>query len=133
MAVGCGFVAMGEVGLAWLKRCFLGVQDGSRWKLGIVEELGMRQAKEATTFGERLRQKRLDKKITLRKFADLIGVSSTYLSQVEQGRYDPPTADRVTQIAKTLARMQTSGSGLRIACRMMWTRSLRSTRRICRN
>jgi HTH-type transcriptional regulator, competence development regulator len=62
----------------------------------------MRQAKEATTFGGRLRQKRLEKKITLRKFADMIGVSSTYLSQVEQGRYDPPTADRVTQIAKIL-------------------------------
>ena len=61
-------------------------------------------SKERTTteFGGRLREKRLEKKITLRKFADMIGVSSTYLSQVEQGRYDPPTADRVRQIAKIL-------------------------------
>lgn len=55
-----------------------------------------------TEFGARLREMRLEKKITLRKFADMIGVSSTYLSQVEQGRYDPPTADRVRQIAKIL-------------------------------
>src|SRR6056297_743806 len=61
------------------------------------------QKKRTTTdFGARLREKRLAKQITLRKFATMIGVSSTYLSQVEQGRYDPPTADRVRQIAEIL-------------------------------
>ena len=39
---------------------------------------------------------------SLRKFAETIGVSPTYLSQVEQGRFDPPTAERVEQIAKLL-------------------------------
>jgi len=53
-------------------------------------------------FGARLREKRLAKQITLRKFATMISVSSTYLSQVEQGRYVPPTADRVRQIAEIL-------------------------------
>ncbi|WP_413431798.1 helix-turn-helix domain-containing protein [Crateriforma spongiae] len=60
------------------------------------------KTRTTTRFGARLREKRLEKQITLRKFADMIGVSSTYLSQVEQGRYDPPTADRVRQIAKIL-------------------------------
>lgn len=62
----------------------------------------VQRARKTTEFGQRLREKRLEKKITLRKMADMIGVSSTYLSQVEQGRYDPPTADRVADIAKIL-------------------------------
>jgi HTH-type transcriptional regulator, competence development regulator len=62
----------------------------------------VKKASAAHTFGARLRQKRTDKKISLRKFAEMIGVSSTYLSQVEQGHYSPPTADRVTQIAAIL-------------------------------
>ena len=44
----------------------------------------------------------MEKRITLRKFADMIGVSPTYLSQVEQGRFDPPTANRVRRIAEIL-------------------------------
>ncbi len=44
----------------------------------------------------------MDKRITLRKFADMIGVSPTYLSQVEKGRFHPPTAYRVRRIAKLL-------------------------------
>ncbi len=53
-------------------------------------------------FGEELRAKRLECGHTLRKFAAIVGVSPTYLSQVEQGNIDPPTADRVTEMAKLL-------------------------------
>lgn len=66
----------------------------------LEKEVSVAKKKQATSFGAVLRGKRLDKKISLRKFAEMIGVSSTYLSQVEQDRYDPPTADRVTKIAK---------------------------------
>ena len=55
-----------------------------------------------TTFGELLRAKRLAKGYSLRKFASLIDVSPTYLSQVEQGHIDPPTAERVGRIAELL-------------------------------
>ncbi|GIW81354.1 MAG: transcriptional regulator [Gemmatales bacterium] len=54
------------------------------------------------TFGELLREKRIDKKFSLRKFAALVGVSPTYLSQVEQGNVQPPTADRVKRMAELL-------------------------------
>ncbi len=54
------------------------------------------------TFGERLREKRIEKGYSLRKFADLVGVSPTYLSQVEQGNVDPPTAERVKRMADLL-------------------------------
>lgn len=42
------------------------------------------------SFGELLREKRLEKDLSLRKFASLVGVSPTYLSQVEQDNVMPP-------------------------------------------
>jgi transcriptional regulator with XRE-family HTH domain len=54
------------------------------------------------TFGQALREKRIEKGHSLRKFAELVGVSPTYLSQVEQGNVDPPTAERVRRMAELL-------------------------------
>ncbi len=59
--------------------------------------------KHDKTFGEALREKRIEKGFSLRKFAQLVGVSPTYLSQVEQGNVDPPTADRVKRMAELMA------------------------------
>ena len=53
-------------------------------------------------FGQVLRETRLEKKYSLRKFAQLVGISPTYLSQVEQSNVDPPTADRVKKMAEIL-------------------------------
>lgn len=53
-------------------------------------------------FGRALRETRLAKRFSLRKFAQLVGVSPTYLSQVEQGNVQPPTADRVKRMAELL-------------------------------
>ncbi|MEX1028266.1 MAG: helix-turn-helix transcriptional regulator [Candidatus Paceibacterota bacterium] len=53
-------------------------------------------------FGKALRAKRLERSFTLRKFAELVGVSPTYLSQVEQCNVMPPTADRVERMAELL-------------------------------
>lgn len=53
-------------------------------------------------FGQVLREKRMEKGFSLRKFAQLVGVSPTYLSQVEQSNVDPPTADRVRRMAEIL-------------------------------
>lgn len=55
------------------------------------------------TFGQVLREKRLAKGYSLRKFAELIDVSPTYLSLVEQGKVErPPTAERVRRMAELL-------------------------------
>lgn len=59
-------------------------------------------SKSPVTFGQVLREMRLAKKLSLRKFAELVGVSPTYLSQVEQDNVDPPTAERVQRIAEIL-------------------------------
>lgn len=58
--------------------------------------------KQQLSFGRLLREKRLAKKFSLRKFAELVGVSPTYLSQVEQENVMPPTADRVKRMAELL-------------------------------
>ena len=54
-------------------------------------------------FGQLLREKRVEKGFSLRKFAELVGISPTYLSQVEQGKIEkPPTAERVKKMAELL-------------------------------
>lgn len=54
------------------------------------------------TFGELMRKKRMEKQITLRKFAELIGVSPTYISQIERNEANPPAEDKVKEMAKIL-------------------------------
>lgn len=53
-------------------------------------------------FGGLLREKRLAKGLTLRKFAEQIGVSPTYVSGVENGTLPPPTFERIEAISKLL-------------------------------
>jgi transcriptional regulator with XRE-family HTH domain len=62
----------------------------------------MSTKKTSQLFGSRLREKRIAKKFSLRKFAELVGISPTYLSQVEQSNVDPPTAERVQRMAELL-------------------------------
>ncbi|TVQ34154.1 MAG: helix-turn-helix domain-containing protein [Phycisphaeraceae bacterium] len=54
-------------------------------------------------FGILLRKTRTEKGFSLRKFAELVGVSPTYLSLVEKGKVErPPTAERVRRMAELL-------------------------------
>lgn len=59
-------------------------------------------SKKKLTFGQVLRETRLAKGFTLRKFAEEVGLSPTYVSQVEQENVDPPTAERVKTMAELL-------------------------------
>ena len=54
-------------------------------------------------FGEILRESRIAKGFSLRKFAELVGISPTYLSLVEQSKViKSPTAERVSRMAELL-------------------------------
>jgi len=53
-------------------------------------------------FGALIREKRLAKGLSLRRFAQLVGISPTYVSQIETGNFDPPTAERVQRMAEIL-------------------------------
>lgn len=60
-------------------------------------------ATKRKTFGQLLRETRLAKGLSLRKFAELIEVSPTYLSLIEQEKVErPPTAERVRRMAEVL-------------------------------
>lgn len=60
-------------------------------------------SRQPASFGDLIREKRLAKGYSLRKFATLVGISPTYLSHVEQGKVDtPPTVERVTKMAELL-------------------------------
>jgi transcriptional regulator with XRE-family HTH domain len=58
-------------------------------------------------FGKRLRELREAKKATspefgLRRFAASVGISPTFLSLIEVGKFDPPAVDKVKRMAALL-------------------------------
>jgi transcriptional regulator with XRE-family HTH domain len=54
------------------------------------------------TFGQALRALRMEKNVTLRDMARRLDLTPTYLSQVEQGKFSPPTEDRIKQMGQIL-------------------------------
>jgi len=59
-------------------------------------------SKKKETFGQYIRRRRMEMGFTLREFARKVGVSPTYMSQVEQDVADPPTVERVRKMAELL-------------------------------
>jgi HTH-type transcriptional regulator, competence development regulator len=58
-------------------------------------------------FGRRIRQLREEKKkadpgFSLRKFADAVGISPTFLSKVEVGEFAPPSPENIQKMAELL-------------------------------
>ncbi|MGV3723958.1 MAG: helix-turn-helix domain-containing protein [Actinomycetota bacterium] len=57
---------------------------------------------DTSPFGRKLRQLREDRDLTLRQVSKLVGLSPTYLSQVERGEALPPAEDKVIALAGLL-------------------------------
>ena len=58
-------------------------------------------------FGERIRQLREEKKqsdprFSLRRFAEAVDLSPTFLSKMELGEFDPPRPDKIKKMAELL-------------------------------
>lgn len=58
-------------------------------------------------FGKRIRALREEKKMvdpsfSLRKFAEKVGVSATFISKLENGEFDPPRAEKIIKMAELL-------------------------------
>lgn len=51
--------------------------------------------------GQIIKSKRIEKKFTQRKLADLVNISRNYISDIETGRY-MPSVDTLIKIAKVL-------------------------------
>ncbi len=57
---------------------------------------------QGTAFGQRLRALRHEKSITLADMAKILGVTSSYLSQIETGKKNPTSSVMVDQICAIL-------------------------------
>ena len=55
-----------------------------------------------SNFGEFLQKKREEKKVTLRKMADMLGFSAPFLSDGEKDRRNPPEKDKLDMIVNIL-------------------------------
>lgn len=55
------------------------------------------------SFGEFLQKKRLENEITLRKMAELIGITAPYLTDMEKDRRNPPEIQKLDKIAEILS------------------------------
>ena len=55
-----------------------------------------------SAFGSYLRQKRLDRKLTLRFFCERYGFDSAYISRLENNKLKPPATDKLASIAKAI-------------------------------
>lgn len=53
-------------------------------------------------FGEYIKNKRLEKGISLRELASKIGISASYMSDIEKGRRNAPNKEKVDKIAEVL-------------------------------
>lgn len=62
----------------------------------------MNEMNRYQNFGEFLIKKREDQKITLRGMAEKLGISPTFLSDIEKDRRNPPEMDKLEQISTLL-------------------------------
>ena len=53
-------------------------------------------------FGQKIRELRIQKKISLRKMADMVGISPAYMSRIESGRELPPRGEHIVRMAEIL-------------------------------
>lgn len=53
-------------------------------------------------FGDFLQKKREERKITLRKMAEMLDITAPYLSDIEKDRRNPPDMDKLEQISNIL-------------------------------
>ena len=64
------------------------------------------------TFGATIRTLRQEKQISLRKFAEKVGISPTYQSKIERDEFPPPGEETVRKMARTLEQDEDTLLGL---------------------
>ena len=72
------------------------------------------QNNSGTAFGQRLRQLRGEKNITLASMAKILGVTTSYLSQIETGKKPPASPVMVDQINAILGLIWDDAEAMKI-------------------
>ncbi len=62
----------------------------------------MARGKAKKAFGSTVRELRQEMQLSLRKFAEQVGMSPTYLSKVEREEFQPPGEKKIKAIAQAL-------------------------------
>jgi transcriptional regulator with XRE-family HTH domain len=57
----------------------------------------------AMNFGAQIRELRKEQDISLRDFADRVGMDFTYLSKIENSKVEPPSEEKIRSMAKELS------------------------------
>src|SRR5690348_13670553 len=60
--------------------------------------------RKTKSFGATVRAWREEQEIGLRRFADLVGMSPTYLSKIERDDFPPPGEEKIKAIAQELGK-----------------------------
>ena len=66
------------------------------------EDEHMARGKAKKAFGSTVRELRQEMQLSLRKFAEQVGMSPTYLSKVEREEFQPPGEKKIKAIAQAL-------------------------------
>ena len=69
---------------------------------GIYERLEKVKIMKYENFGDFISKKRVEQKITLRKMADMLGVSAPFLTDVEKDRRNPFDMEKLNHLAHIL-------------------------------
>lgn len=56
----------------------------------------------SSKFGDFIKEKRKEKRLSLRKMAEQLDISPSYWSDIEKGRRNPPQLDMIEKIVKVL-------------------------------
>ena len=64
------------------------------------------------TFGELIKEKRLEKGITLRAFADKVGIAPAYMSDIEKSKRNAPTQEILEKMVSVLELSQEKSNEL---------------------
>lgn len=55
-----------------------------------------------SSFGEYIREKRKERRVSLRKLAEQLGINFSYLSKIENNELAPPSEEKILALAKAL-------------------------------
>ena len=71
-------------------------------RANVKEKVKITNTQQYLNFGDFLQKKRTERQITLRKTAEMIGITAPYLTDIEKDRRNPPEMEKLETISNIL-------------------------------
>ena len=71
-------------------------------RANVKEKVKIMNTQQYLNFGDFLQKKRTERQITLRKMAEMIGITAPYLTDIEKDRRNPPEMEKLETISNIL-------------------------------